>query len=151
MGLDGAPHVGDGALARDADDLREREAGRGLDERGGGDDERQRQEQVCAVLREHVVDRELRAGRQHQAGQPVHDHEDEADGERAAVGGQELARLPPDVGKAERLLLPRRVLPGHGSVIPERGRAVPVYRPPPLTPGTAGVGGGGPSALPLHP
>src|SRR5690606_24756675 len=122
VGLDGAPHVGDGALARDADDLREREAGRGLDERGEGDDERERHEQVGAILPEHGVDRELRAGRQHQAGQPVHDHEGEADGQRAAVGGQELTRLPPDAGEAELLPLPRRGLVGHGFRLPGRRR-----------------------------
>ena len=44
--LDALAHVGDGALRRDAEDLRERERGDGLDERGRAGRERDRHQQV---------------------------------------------------------------------------------------------------------
>ena len=69
MRLDRLPHLGDGALGGDAEDLREREGGRRLGDRRGADGEGDRGEQLEPPLADHLVDDELRARRQDEAEQ----------------------------------------------------------------------------------
>ncbi len=98
-------HVGDRALGGDAHDLRQGERRRRLDERRAGGRERERNEQVGALLSDDVVDEELRARREHQPREPVDEHEREADRELTAVRPDEGARLLPDVGEGGLLFL----------------------------------------------
>ena len=91
-------HVGDGALRRHAEDLRERERGHRLHERGGAGRQRDRHEQIGAVLPDHFVDELLGRRRQHQAGQAADEHKDQADRQPAPVRPEQLARLAPGVG-----------------------------------------------------
>ena len=72
--VDGAPHLGDGRLRRDAEELRQRVRRHRLHQRRGAGDERDRHQQLGPALGEDVVDQVLRRGRQHEAAQPVDQH-----------------------------------------------------------------------------
>jgi hypothetical protein len=74
-------HLGDGALPRHAHDPGQAEAGAGLDQRGQGGHARQREQQLHPALPQHIVDQELGRPGQHQARDPVQDHEPHADGQ----------------------------------------------------------------------
>ena len=76
----------------------ERERRRRLNDRrarrGGGE----RHEQVGAVLPDDVVDEELRRPGKDEPGEPVDDHQHEANGQRPTVFGDELPRFLPCAG-----------------------------------------------------
>jgi len=72
--LHGAPHVGDGALRRHAENLRYAESGDGLNQGGPAGRERERHEQLGVVLVDHPVDHPLGGGGQDQPGKPVDEH-----------------------------------------------------------------------------
>ena len=65
--LDPAPHVGDRALRGHAEHLRQREGRDRLDERRGAGRQRERHQQLGALLPDDVVDQVLRGRRQHEA------------------------------------------------------------------------------------
>ena len=98
-------HVGDGALRRDAEDLREPERGDGLDHRRRAGRQGERQQQVGAVIANNLVDQPLGGGRQDQAREPADEHQQQAEPEAAAMGPDELARLAPRGGGGDFLLL----------------------------------------------
>jgi len=79
-----APHVGDETLRRLGEELREPE-GRDALQHGGREHARDDgHEQIGAPRAQHIVHEVFRGGGQHQPGQAVHGHEDEADGQQAA-------------------------------------------------------------------
>ena len=93
--FDAAPHVGNRALCRHPQHLRERERGAGLHERCRTGGERERREQLGASLADDVVDQEFRRRGKHQSDEAVDDHQREADGETPAPRGDERAGLAP--------------------------------------------------------
>ena len=67
--LDAAPHVGDRALRRDAEHLRQPERGHRLHQRGRPGGQRQRHQHLHLPLPDHVVDQVFRRGGQDQPGE----------------------------------------------------------------------------------
>ena len=98
-------HVGDGALRGDAEDLRQPERGDGLHDGRGAGRERERQQQIGAVLADHFVDQPLGRRRQHQSGEAADEHQHEAEAEAPAVRPDELARFAPRGCGADLLFL----------------------------------------------
>ena len=112
--LHGAPHVGNGALGGDAEQLRQAKPGDGLDERGTAGRERQGQQQLGVMLIDDPVDDPLGRGGQDQARQPVDEQQAEPQGEAAAVRVDERPRLLPGAGRDGLLGGSGRGV-GHGS------------------------------------
>ena len=94
--LDLPPHVGDRALRRHAQHLRQRERRDRLHERRRAGRERQRHQQIRAPLSGDIVDEVLGGGRQHETGQAVDEHQGQAEPDPPAARPDELARLAPD-------------------------------------------------------
>ena len=69
----------------------------GVDERGGAGRKRQRHEQVGAALADDIVDEEFGRRGQNEPGKPVDEHQDEAEGQPAAMRPDELPGLGPGV------------------------------------------------------
>ncbi len=93
--LDALAHVGDRALGRHPQGLREHERGDGLHQgrrtRGQGDGH----EQFRAVLADDLVDQPLRGGGEHQARHPADQHQTEAETQTSPMRPDQLARLAP--------------------------------------------------------
>ena len=100
-----AAHLGNRSLGGDAENERQEESGRGLDQRGGTGGQRQRPEQVRAMLANDLVDQNLGGCRQHEAAQPADGHEQEAKPEAATALPHELAGLAPRNAERWSLLL----------------------------------------------
>ena len=103
--LDVTPHVGDRALGRDAEHLRQRERRDRLDEGRGAGDQRQRHQQLRPALAGHIVDQIFGGGWQDEADEAIDQHQRQADADPAPAGPDELARFPPDGGGVELFLL----------------------------------------------
>ena len=102
--LDAAAHVGNRLLRRHPEDLRQGERGDGLHQRRAAGEQRQRHEQVGALLPDDVVNQILGGRRQHQSRQPVHQHQRQAEGEPAAPRDDERAGFLPGVRVVDFLL-----------------------------------------------
>jgi len=95
VGLDVLTHIGYRALRGNAHDLRQRVCGDRLNDHGGGSPERQRNEQVGAVLPDYVIEKELGARRNDEPRTAIHEHDREADRERPAMPPDELSCFGP--------------------------------------------------------
>ena len=84
--LDAPAHVGDRALRRHAEHLRQRERRHRLDQRRGPGSQRQRHEQIRSAFPDDVVDQELRGRGQDQAGEPVDQHQRQPERQTALAG-----------------------------------------------------------------
>ena len=93
--LDALPHLGYRPLRGHAHHLRQREGGDRLHDRGEHGEAGERHQQVGAVFSDDVVDEDLGRPRQDEAGEPVDDHERQADREGDAVLANERASLGP--------------------------------------------------------
>ena len=114
--VDVLAHLGDGALGRHAEDLRERERRHRLHDRGARRREGQHGQEVGLAFADHVVHEELRRrGGQHEADGPVDEHQAETEREPCAMGPDQAARFFPG----------RRELDSgfgsHGSTVSESG------------------------------
>ncbi len=93
VGFDLLAHLGDGALRRDAEHLRERERRHQFDERRSAGGHREAREQLPFAPEHDVVHQELRGRREDQTGEPVDHHQGEADGQALPVLPDEPTRL----------------------------------------------------------
>ena len=91
-------HFGDGALRRDAEDLRNQERGGGADQGGGSGRQRQSREQLPMLLGDDVVHQILRRRREHQVGEAADDHQHQADRKTTPVGPHQRPRFRPGTG-----------------------------------------------------
>ena len=103
--LHGAAHLGDGALCRDAEDLRDAERRGGLHHGGGANGGGQRPEQRAVAAGDHDVDQLLRRPGEDEAGGAIDQHEHEADGQPSAVEPEQFPRFTPDHFAGDLLLL----------------------------------------------
>ena len=85
MRLDVLAHVGDRALRGDAEHLRQDERRDRLHDRRAAGDQRERHQQLCLLLADDVVDQILGRRRQDEAGEPVDEHQDQAERQPAAA------------------------------------------------------------------
>jgi hypothetical protein len=88
-------HVGDRALRRHTEHLRQRKRRHRLDERRRAGRRCERHQQVRALLPDDVIDQPLRGRRQHEPGEAVHQHERQAQGEPSAPRPDERFGLVP--------------------------------------------------------
>ena len=103
--LDVLAHLGDRALRGDAEHLRVGERRDRVDQsRRGADRQGERGQQVPVSLGDDVVHQVFRRRRQHEAGEPVDQHQRQPEGEALAMGPDEAARFFPRAG-GERFLL----------------------------------------------
>ena len=104
--LDPAPHVGDRALRRDAEDLRQRRTrSTAWTSVAAPGRQRQRHQQLRVPLPDDVVDEVLRGGGQDEAGQPVDQHAaPRPRASRPAVRDDQRLRFGPGVGVVDLLL-----------------------------------------------
>jgi hypothetical protein len=88
-------HVQDRSLGGNADDLRKRVSGSGLNENGSSRSKRQGNEQLDPVFAEDVVNQVLRARGQYKTGEPIDEHERQSNRKGPAVLPDELACFSP--------------------------------------------------------
>ncbi len=103
--LDAAPHVGDGALRRNAEHLREGVGRDRLDDGGSAGREGQRRKQVGAVLPDDIVDQRLGGPGQDEAREAIHEHQPQAERQPAAARPDQRPRFLPRVREVDLLLL----------------------------------------------
>ena len=95
--LYGLPHVRDGALGGDPEDLRQPERGYRLDNRRHANRRRDHTEQVSAFLSHDLVDEIARRPRQYEPGEPADQHQQHTDREATPMLPDELPRFAPGV------------------------------------------------------
>ena len=105
MRLDAAPHVGDGALRRHAEHLRQRERRDRLDQRRGAGGEAPAAQQIGAVLPDDVVDEVLGGAGQDEAGEAVDEHQHQPERQPAAARPDQRPRFLPRVRVVDLFLL----------------------------------------------
>ena len=103
-------HLGDGALRGYAEHLRQRERRDRLDERRGRGRHGQLRQQIPLIAQDHVVHQKLRGGGEDEAGEPVDDHQAEAETKALAVQPDEGARVLHGTGADLLLVLATRGL-----------------------------------------
>src|ERR1051326_6592024 len=90
-------HLGDRALRRDAEDLRERKRADRLHDRRDADRQRDQSQQVGPMLADDLVDQIPRRPGEHEPGNAIDQHERQPEPEAAAVLPHELPRFDPRV------------------------------------------------------
>ncbi len=96
MRLKAFAHLGYDPLRGDAEHLRECKGRHRLQHRRGTRDERQRDQQIRALLSDYLVDEHFRARRKHEAKHPVDEHDAEADSQSGAMRPDQFTCLAPD-------------------------------------------------------
>ena len=102
--LDVLAHLGDGALRRHAEHLGVGERRERVDRGREAGGKRQLRQQIPVAFADHVVHQVFRRRRQHEAGQPVDQHQHEAEREPLAVDPDQCARFFPRAGGKRRFL-----------------------------------------------
>ena len=109
-------HLGDRPLRGHAHHLGERKAAARLDDRRYPNRDRQRTEDIRAMLPDHLVNERLGAGGEHQTREAAHQHQQEAESQSVAVAPDEVARFLPGVGHVRLpLRLARRIRSGNSA------------------------------------
>ncbi len=113
--------VGDHALRRFGEKLRQREGSDSLHRRCRPDRQRQRHQQAHLMLAHHVIDQELRGCRQDQPRQPIDGHQTEAKQQKPSCGRTKRPSLIQQMNQSRCLALGRSAGAGGPGLRPRLG------------------------------